>query len=122
MRRISSAAYVTAVLRFLQAYNAADFDAVEEVLVPDVQWDGLVSYRGSSEVRGHLESMHARRPHARPEDFREAGGRVLIIVAFGDEHESWVCDLTEEGKITRVVVHPNPVEAARALERAAAPA
>ena len=128
MPRISSAAYVTAVLRFLQAYNAGDFDALEDLLLPDVEWHGAVDYHGREQVREHFETFHGRwgRSHARPEDFREAHGRVLIIVAFSgdsthtqralEEHQSWICDLTEEGKIRRVITYPTPADALLALE------
>ena len=130
MRRISSAGYVTAVLRFLQAYNAADFDALEELLVPDVEWDGVVTYRGRTEVREYLEAYHGRWEHsqARPEDFREAEGRVLMIVAFEGasrhtqrplaERQSWICEIADEGRIRRIVTYTGPAEAALALERA----
>ena len=128
MRRISSAAYVTAVLRFLQTYNAGDFDALEELLVPEIEWHGVVDYRGREQVREYLERFHGRwdRSHARPEDFRESGGRVLIVVAFtGDsthtqrvleERQSWICELTDDGRISRVLTYPTPADAALALE------
>jgi ketosteroid isomerase-like protein len=129
VRRISSAAYVTAVLRFLQAYNAGDFDACAELLEPDIEWHGVVAYNGRDEVKGYLEGFHGRweRSHARPEDFREAGGRVLMVVAFTgegahgqpslDERQSWICELTENGTIRRVLTYATPGDAAKALER-----
>lgn len=131
MRSTSSAAYVTAVLRFLQAYNAGDFDAIAELLEPDVEWHGVTSHIGREDVRDYLEAFHGRwgRSHVRPEDFRESGGRVLIVVAFwGDsahtsrplqEHQSWICSVSEEGSIQRVLVYPTPADAVRALEETA---
>lgn len=130
MRRISSAAYVTAVLRFLQAYNAGDFEQVEDLLLPDIEWHGAADYRGREQVLEYLEGYHGRwdRSHARPEDFREAGGRVLMVVAFSgdsthtqrvlEERQSWICDLTDEGKIRRVITYPTPADAAVAFESA----
>lgn len=128
MRRISSAAYVTAVLRFLQTYNAGDFDALEELLDPAVEWHGLVDYHGREQVREYLEGFQGRwdRSHARPEDFREAHGRVMMVIAFSGaslhtqrtlaDHQSWICDVNDEGKISRVLTYPTPAAAALALE------
>ena len=131
MRSISSAAYVTAVLRFLQAYNAGDFDALEALCTPEIEWHGLTMHNGRADVREYLEDFHGRwnEPHVRPEDFREAEGRVMIIVVFSgasthtqrmlEERQSWICELTEDGKISRVLTYPTPADAAEALERTA---
>ena len=127
MARISSAAYVTAVLQFLQAYNRGDLDAAERQLEPDVEWHSAVSYRGHGEVRSMLEALRERwsRPAARPEDFREADGRVLMIVSFhegdpdaspGEARQSWIVDLSDEGKIRRVISYASAAEAARAFD------
>jgi hypothetical protein len=131
MARISSAAYVTAVLQFLQALNRDDLDACERSLDPRIEWHSAVSYHGKAEVRAMLESIRERfsRPEIRPDDFRESGGRVLMIVCFheGDpdapprqQRQSWIADLNEEGLIRRVLAYPSPADAARALEALAA--
>jgi ketosteroid isomerase-like protein len=131
MARISSAAYVTAVLRFLQALNRHDLDACEQLLDPQVEWHSAVTYRGRAEIRAMLESFLGRftRPEARPDDFREAGGHVLMIVCFHEadpdtsrreQRQSWIADVNDEGLIRRVIAYPSPAEAARALEGLAA--
>jgi hypothetical protein len=133
MARISSAAYVTAVLRLLQAFNRDDLDACEQFLDPQVEWHGAVSYNGRAEVRGMLESYKERftRPQARPDDFREAGGHVLMVICFheaDDEapprelRQSWIADMNEEGLVRRVLSYPSPAEAARAFEALSAAA
>jgi hypothetical protein len=133
MARISSAAYVTAVLRFLQAFNADDLDACENLLDKDVEWHSAVSYTGRAAVRQMLESYKERfaRPQARPDDFREAAGHVLIVVSFfdgdtdappGAQRQTWVVAMSEEGLMRRVISYPSPADAARALEALAAAA
>ncbi|MEA2492847.1 MAG: hypothetical protein QOJ29_758 [Thermoleophilaceae bacterium] len=133
MTRISSAAYVTAVLHFLQAYNRDDLDACERSLDPQIEWHSAVSYNGRAEVRAMLESFRERftSPQARPDDFREAAGHVLMIVCFyeGDpeaqpreQRQSWIADVNEEGLMRRVLTYPSPAEAVRALEALAAAA
>jgi len=125
--RISSAAYVTAVLHFLQAYNAGDLDACERHLDPEIEWHSAVTHKGREDVRTMLEQQRDRfsQPQVRPDDFREAGGHVLMVICFteGDpeamhvEHrESWIANVNDEGLITRVVSYPTPADAARALE------
>ena len=131
MTRISSAAYVTAVLQFLQAFNRDDLDACEQCLDPQIEWHSAVTYKGKPEVRAMLQSFRERfaRPQARPDDFREAGGHVLMIVCFyeGDpdaqpreQRQSWIADMGEDGLMRRVLSYPSPAEAARALEALAA--
>jgi hypothetical protein len=133
MARISSAAYVTAVLRLLQAFNRDALDACEQFLDPQVEWHSAVSYNGRAEVRGMLESYKERftRPQARPDDFREAGGHVLMVICFheGDDQapprelrQSWIADMNEEGLVRRVLSYPSPAEAARAFEALSAAA
>jgi hypothetical protein len=133
MARISSAAYVTAVLQFLQAFNRDDLDACERFLDPQVEWHSAVSYNGRKAVRGMLESFKERftRPQIRPDDFRATGDHVLMIVCFheGDEdaprreqRQSWIADMNEEGLVRRVLSYPSPAEAARAFEALSAAA
>jgi ketosteroid isomerase-like protein len=127
MARISSAAYVTAVLRFLQTYNRGDLDSLDGCLDAQVEWHSAVSYKGRPEVIAMLKTHAERweRPQARPDDFREADGHVLMIVCFheGDsdaqqheERQSWIADVNDEGLIQRVISYTSPGEAARALE------
>jgi ketosteroid isomerase-like protein len=127
MARISSAAYVTAVLHFLQAYNRGDISACERFLDPNVEWHSAVSYKGRPEVLAMLGSLAERwtRPQARPDDFRESEGHVLMIVCFheGDadapqreQRQSWIADVNSDGLIQRVISYTSPSEAARALE------
>src|SRR3954447_6633489 len=131
MTRISSAAYVTAVLHFLQAYNRGDVDACESLLDPQIEWHSAVTYTGRAEARAMLESVREpfSTPQARPDDFREAGGHVLMIVCFyeGDpdagrreQRQSWIADVNEDGLLRRVLSYPSPADAARALEAIAA--
>jgi hypothetical protein len=133
MAPISSAAYVTAVLRFLQAFNGDELDELEQLLDPKVEWHSAVSYKGRDEVRAMLQSFRERfsSAQARPDDFREAAGHVLMIVCFheGDadappreQRQSWIVDMSEAGLIQRVIAYPSPADAARALEALAAAA
>jgi hypothetical protein len=133
MARISSAAYVTGVLQFLQAYNGDDLDLCESLLDPRVEWHSAVSYRGRAQVRTMLESIRERfaQPRVRPEDFRESAGHVLMIVCFHEadpdaqsrhQRQSWIVDMNEEGLIGRVLAYPSPADAVRALEALAAAA
>jgi hypothetical protein len=133
MGRLSSAAYVTALLRFLQAFNADDLDGCERLLDKDVEWHNAAPYTGRDSVRSMLESLkaHYTRAQARPDDFREAAGHVLMVVTFyeGDteapareERQAWVAAMTEEGLVRRVIAYPSPADAARALEALAAAA
>lgn len=133
MTPISSAAYVTAVLHFLQAFNRGDLDACERALDPNVEWHGAVSHRGRPEVRAMLRGLGERftKTQARPDDFREAGGHVLMVVCFhegaagappGEQRQSWIVDLGDDGLICRVLAYPSPADAARAFEGLAAAA
>jgi ketosteroid isomerase-like protein len=127
MARLSSAAYVTAVLQFMQAFNRADLDACECCLDPQVEWHSAVSYNGRAAVRTMLESLSERfsRPQIRPDDFRANGDHVLMIVCFHEDdpdaqareqRQSWIADMNEEGLIRRVLSYPSPADAARAFE------
>jgi hypothetical protein len=127
MARISSAAYVTAVLQFLQTYNRGDTESYEHSLDPNVEWHSAVTYKGRPEVIAMLKTFAERftRPQARPDDFREADGHVLMVVCFheGDpeapareERQSWIADVNDDGLIQRVIAYTSPGEAARALE------
>jgi hypothetical protein len=133
MSRISSAAYVTAVLRFLQAFNRGDLDECERQLDPQVEWHSAVAYKGRDEVRAMLESFRARfsHPQVRPDDFREANGHVLIIVCFHEtdpdappreQRQSWIVALGDDGLLRRVISYPSPADAVRSLEGLAAAA
>jgi ketosteroid isomerase-like protein len=133
MTRISSAAYVTAVLHFLQAFNRGDLDACEQFLDPQIEWHGAVSYSGRGQVRAMLQSFSDRftLAQARPDDFREAAGHVLMVVCFhegdpdaprAEQRQSWVADMADDGRIRRVLAYPSPADALRALEALAAAA
>ena len=127
MSRPSSAAYVTAVLQLLQAFNSNDLDACERFLDPQVEWHSAVTYTGREAVRKMLESYGERfsQPRARPDDFRAAGDHVLMIVCLheGDpdapraqQRQSWIAEMNEDGLVRRVLSYPSPADAARAFE------
>lgn len=129
MAPLSSAAYVTAVLRFLQAYNSDDLEECLNSLHPDIEWHTAVEHRGREQVRDYLEALRGKFnvPQARPEDFREAHGYVLMVVTFYDgqpgpdyspamERQSWLTQVGEDGTLRRIVAYPTPAEAARALD------
>lgn len=129
MAGMSSASYVTAVLHFLQAFNRNDLDACERFLDPHVEWHSAASYTGRAEVRSMLQSFSEQfsRPQARPDEFREAGGQVLMVVSFfeGDveaeapppeQRQSWIVGLSEDGFMRRVIAYTSPADAARAFE------
>jgi hypothetical protein len=133
MARISSAAYVTAVLQFLQAFNRNDLDACERFLDPQIEWHSAVSYNGREAVRGMLDSYRERfsRPQIRPDDFRASAEHVLMIICFHEadsdaqpreQRQSWIVDMNEEGLLRRVLAYPSPAEAARAFEALSAAA
>ena len=127
MTRITSAGYVTAVLHFLQAFNRGDFKDMERYFDPGVEWHSAITHSGRRDVVAMLEALAGRWTHAqaRPDDFREANGHVLMIVCFheGDadaiqreERQSWIADVNDQGLINRVISYTSPGEAARALE------
>jgi hypothetical protein len=127
MARISSAAYVTAVLQLLQAYNRDDMEACELCLDPQVEWHSAITYQGRLDVLAMLNALRERwtRSQVRPDDFRECEGHVLMIVSFheGDpaaqqreERQSWILDLSEEGLIRRVISYTSVRDAARAFD------
>lgn len=133
MARISSAAYVTAVLHFLQAFNRNDLDACERLLDPHVEWHSATSYSGRADVRAMLAGIRGKftNAQARPDDFREAAGHVLMVVCFhegdpdaprSEQRQSWITDMSDDGLIKRVIAYPSPADAARALEGLAAAA
>jgi hypothetical protein len=133
MARISSAAYVTAVLQFLQAFNRNDLDACERFLDPQIEWHSAASYTGREAVRAMLETYSERftRPQLRPDDFRATADHVLMIVCLheGDpdaprreQRQSWIADMNEEGLMRRVLSYPSPAEAARAFDALSAAA
>jgi ketosteroid isomerase-like protein len=133
MARISSAAYVTAVLRLLQAFNRSDLDECERLLDPQIEWHSAASYKGREAVRGMLESYRERfsRPQIRPDDFRASAEHVLMIICFHEadsdaqpreQRQSWIVDMNEEGLLRRVLAYPSPAEAARAFEALSAAA
>lgn len=133
MTRISSAAYVTAVLNLLQAFNRDDLDACERFLDPNIEWHSAASYRGRAEVRKMLESWGQRftQPRIRPDDFRASGDHVLIIVCFHegdraaparDQRQAWIVDLSEDGLVRRVLSYASAGEAVRAFEALSAAA
>jgi hypothetical protein len=127
MTRPSSAAYVTAVLQFLQAFNRNDLDACERLLDPQIEWHSAITHRGRDAVRKMLESFGERFkvPQSRPDDFRAAGDHVLMIVCFHegdpengclDQRQSWIVDLSDAGLMRRVISYQSPADAARAFE------
>ena len=124
---MSSATYVTAILRFLQAYNRGDFDKLEGCLDPQIEWHSAAVSKGRADVLAMLRSFGERwtRAQARPDDFRAVEGHVLMIVCFHegdpdsrahDERQSWIADVNDAGLIQRVVAYTSPGEAARALD------
>jgi ketosteroid isomerase-like protein len=127
MARISSAAYVTAVLHFLQAYNRGDMDSCVSYLDTQVEWHSAATYLGRADVQTMLEGLRERwsRAQARPEDFREADGHVLMVVGLHegdpaaqqhDERQAWIADMSEDGLIRRIIAYTSPAEAARAFD------
>jgi SnoaL-like protein len=133
MTRPSSAAYVTAVLQLLQAFNRNDLDACERLLDPQIEWHSAVTYNGRAAVRQMLESYSERftRPQVRPDDFRAVADHVLMIVCFhegdpdappGSVRQSWIADMDGEGLLRRVIAYPSPADAGRAFEALSAAA
>jgi hypothetical protein len=133
MSRPSSAAYVTAVLKFLQAFNRNDLDECERLLDPRIEWHSAVSYTGREAVRAMLESYGEKmtKPQVRPDDFRAVADHVLMIVCFheGDpdappkpQRQSWIADINEDGLVRRVIAYPSPADAGRAFEALSAAA
>jgi len=133
MARMSSAAYVTAVLQFLQAFNRNDLDACERCLDPQAEWHSAASYRGRPAIRTMLESYYERfsRPQLRPDDFRATADHVLMIVCLHEgnpdapprqQRESWIAEMNDDGLLRRVLAYPSPAEASRAFEALSAAA
>ncbi|MFL5893539.1 MAG: hypothetical protein ACJ76Z_00325, partial [Thermoleophilaceae bacterium] len=80
-----------------------------------------------SQVRAMLAELRARwtKPQVRPEDFREAGGHVLMIVSFHEGEpglppralrQSWIADVNDDGLVSRVRTYESPAQANRALD------
>ena len=133
MSPISSAAYVTAVLRFLHAFNSRDFDGCEQQLDPAIEWHSAGRYVGREQVVTMLHNLTARFSNcqARPDDFKESQGHVLMVICFHegdpqaqphDMRQSWIVDLSDEGLMQRVLSYETPAEAARSFDALAAAA
>ena len=133
MSPISSAAYVTAVLNFLHAFNRGEFDELEQQLDSQIEWHSAGRYVGRDEVTKMLRTLAARYSNcqARPDDFKEAHGHVLMVICFheGDpnaqpheQRQSWIVDLSDEGLMQRVLSYESPAEAARSFDALAAAA
>jgi hypothetical protein len=127
MARMSSAAYVTSVLTFLQAYNSGDLDACAKRLDPEIEWHSAVTYKGRRDVRAMLEAHRGRwtESRVRPDDFRATERHVLMIVCFHEgnrdaspreERQSWIADINDEGLISRLISYPTPADAGRAFD------
>ena len=133
----SSQHFVTVGLRFAEAFNNGDIDAMTDMLHPDIEWyssnrySDTESHIGVSDVRLYLASLHSHldEPRMEPEDGFQIGDHVMLInrmrgkgtLAGSDviERYNWVV-LVDGEKFRRVITYPTPAEARRALEAAAA--
>lgn len=133
----SSQHFVTVGLRFVEAFNRGDIDAMAGMLNPEIEWyasnrySDAESHVGVGDVRRYLESLHGHldEPRLEPEDGFQIGDHVMLInrlrgkgtLAGHDvvERYNWLV-LMEGDKFRRVVTYPTPAEARRALDAVAA--
>src|SRR5258707_11589958 len=132
----SSQHFVTVGLRFVDAFNRGDLDAIGDMLHPDIEWYANNRYSdtethiGAADVRLYLESLygHLDEPHMEPEDGIQIGDHVMLInrlrgkgtLAGSDvvERYNWVV-LVDGDRFRRVITYPTPADARRALDAAA---
>jgi ketosteroid isomerase-like protein len=132
----SSQHFVTVGLRFVEAFNNGDIEAMTAMLHPDVEWyssnrySDTESHIGVNDVKLYLESLysHLDGPRMEPEDGYQIGDHVMLInrlrgrgtLAGSDviERYNWVV-LVDGDRFRRVITYPTPAEARRALEAAA---
>jgi ketosteroid isomerase-like protein len=132
----SSQHFVTVGLRFVEAFNRGDVDAMVETLHPEIEWYSSNRYSDSEthigipDVKLYLESLHGHldEPRMEPEDGFQIGDHVMLINRLRGKgtlagHEvleryNWVV-LIDGDKFRRVITYPTPAEARRALEGAA---
>lgn len=133
----SSQHFVTVGLRFVEAFNNGEIDAMTDMLHPDIEWysnnrySDTESHIGVNDVRLYLQSLHSHldEPRMEPEDGFQIGDHVMLInrlrgkgtLAGSDviERYNWVV-LVDGTKFRRVITYPTPADARRALEAAAA--
>lgn len=132
----SSQHFVTVGLRFVEAFNSGDVDAMVNMLHPDIEWyssnrySDAESHIGVEDVRLYLKHLHDHLddPRMEPEDGFQIGDHVMLINRLRGKgtlagHEvteryNWLC-LVDGEKFRRVITYPTPAEARRALEAAA---
>ena len=132
----SSQHFVTVGLKFIEAFNNGDINAMADMLHPDIEWyssnrySDAESHIGVNDVRLYLESLHGHldEPRMEPEDGFQIGDHVMLInrlrgkgtLAGHDviERYNWLV-LVDEEKFRRVITYPTPAEARRALDAAA---
>jgi ketosteroid isomerase-like protein len=132
----SSQHFVTVGLRFVEAFNQGDIEAMVDMLHPDIEWYSSNRYSdsethiGHNDVRLYLDSLynHLDEPKMEPEDGYQRGDHVMLInrlrgkgtLAGHDviERYNWVV-LVDGEKFRRVITYPTPAEARRALDAAA---
>ena len=132
----SSQHFVTVGLRFVEAFNHGDVDAMVNRLHPDIEWyssnrySDAESHIGVEDVRLYLKHLHDHLddPRMEPEDGFQIGDHVMLINRLRGKgtlagHEvteryNWLC-LVDGEKFRRVITYPTPAEARRALEAAA---
>src|SRR3954452_22391673 len=132
----SSQHFVTVGLRFVEAFNNGDIEAMTAMLHPDVEWyssnrySDTESHIGVNDVKLYLESLHSHLdgPRMEPEDGYQIGDHVMLInrlrgrgtLAGSDviERYNWVV-LVDGDRFRRVITYPTPAEARRPLDAAA---
>ena len=132
----SSQHFVTVGLKFVQAFNRGDIDAMVDMLHPDIEWYSSNRYSdsethvGVEDVRLYLRNLHDHldEPRMDPEDGYQVGDHVMLINRLRGKgtlagHEvveryNWLV-LVDGEKFRRVITYPTPAEARRALEAAA---
>lgn len=132
----SSQHFVTVGLRFVEAFNRGDIDAMVDLLDDDVEWYSSnqfldsETHQGREDVRMYLKSLyeHMDEPRMEPEDGYQVGNHVMLInrlrgkgTLAGNEvveRYNWVV-LVHNDKFRRVVAYPTPADARRALDAAA---
>ena len=112
----SSQHHVTLGLRFVEAFNRGEFDAIADMLHPDIEWYSSnrflesETHIGRGDVKLYIESVHDHLVL-----INRLRGKGTLAGNEVTERYNWVV-LMDDGLFRRVVAYPTPAEARRALE------
>jgi ketosteroid isomerase-like protein len=124
---MSQDSYVEVARRGFAAVARGDFDAVREILDPEVRWHGsegpgVGSCVNRDEVIHFMREAVRRRGLGRLVDVIDAGDQVIVVMqpaAAGDEQPAPRANLTtfRDGRVVRMVAYETPEAALAATRR-----